>query len=98
MVDDKENFLRRENCIENPIGCGILFKKDKEKIGLYDEKFKYHEDLDFRLRFEKHFKIDRLKIPLYRYRRHHTNITNNTIKMDIYKDRLNKKHNLFTNT
>ena len=59
---------------------------------------KYHEDLDFGLRFEKHFKIDRLKIPLYRYRGTIQISQNNTIKMDIYKDRLNKKHNLFTNT
>ena len=96
LVDDNENLISRENCIDNPIGCGILFKKDSmHKTGLYDEKFRYHEDSDFRLRFEKDFQIDRLKIPLYRYRRHNNNITNNTIKMNIYKDRLNKKHNLF---
>ena len=66
------------------------------KEGLYDEKFRYHEDADFRLRFEKNNKIERLKIPLYRYRRHKTNITNNTRKMKIYRDRLLKKHNIFT--
>ena len=26
LVDDNEKVIDRNNCLENPIGCGILFK------------------------------------------------------------------------
>ena len=95
LVDDKENEISRENCILNPIGCGILFRKETMiKAGLYDEKFKLHEDSEFRLRYEKNNNIERLKIPLYRYRRHKSNITNNTRKMRLYQNKLERKHEL----
>ena len=43
-------------------------------IGLYDKSFKIHEEKDLRIRFLKNHKMARLPIPLYRYRRHKTNI------------------------
>ena len=62
------------------------------EIGLYDEKFKLHEDKDLRIRFLKKYTIDHIKIPLYRYRRHSNNITNNKIKMAQYENALIQKH------
>jgi len=39
-VDDDEKVIARLNCENEPIACGILFKKkDLLKIGLYDENF-----------------------------------------------------------
>lgn len=98
LVDDNENFLSRENCLKNPIGCGILFrKKSMFEAGLYDEKFKSQEEVEFRIRFESKYEIERLKIPLYRYRRHKSNMTNNIERMDQYKNKLNEKHNILLN-
>ncbi len=93
IVDDNENVLKRENCLRKPIGCGILFKKKHlENIGLYDNRFLYHEDKELRLRFKKKYKISRLNIPLYRYRMHTSNMTKNRNKMKDYKKKLLIKH------
>ena len=77
LVDDDENFVERVNCEEKPIGCGIIFeKKDLISIGLYNEKFLINEEKELRERFEKKFSIHRVPIPLYRYRKHNENMTN----------------------
>ena len=68
-VDRNEKVIKRNNCIEKPIGCGIIFKKkDLINIGLYNVKYKINEDADLRKRFEKKFKIYRISLPLYRYK------------------------------
>jgi glycosyltransferase involved in cell wall biosynthesis len=78
LVDDKENVIRKVNCNKEPIGCGIMFKtKNLIEIGLYDEKFLLHEEKELRLRFEKKYKINRVPLALYRYRKHASNMTNN---------------------
>ena len=77
LVDDNENFIERVNCEEKPIGCGIIFeKKDLISIGLYNEKFLLNEEKELRERFEKKFSIKRIPLPLYRYRKHSNNMTN----------------------
>ena len=95
MVDNNEEVIFRKNCEKNPIGCGIMFKSSHLfKIGLYDENFLRHEDKDLRRRFEKKFKIHRIKMPLYRYRRHEHNITNDEKVMDYHLKKLKKKHKM----
>lgn len=96
LLDDKERVLARANCAKEPIACGIMFKKNLlVKIGLYDEKFLRHEEKDLKIRFEKKYTIHRLAVPLYRYRRHENNITNNAFEMNRHKKRLIEKHGLF---
>lgn len=93
LLNDYEEVLERKNCLENPIACGILFqRRHLLEIGLYDESFLRHEERDLRIRFEKFYKIDGLHIPLYRYRRHDGNITNDTLQMDLHRQNLMKKH------
>ncbi len=93
LIDDKENELRRCNCLEEPIACGILFRKAHlMQIDLYDESFLYNEEREMRIRFEKKYSIDRLNIPLYRYRRHEKNMTKNTIEMKKHLKKIEKKH------
>ena len=70
----------------------FISKKHLENIGLYDNKFLYHEDKELRLRFEKKYKISRLNLPLYRYRMHTSNMTKNTTEMKDYKKKLQIKH------
>jgi glycosyltransferase involved in cell wall biosynthesis len=97
LIDDKENELKRCNCDEEPIACGIMFrKKNLFDIGLYDESFHCHEDQELRVRFKKKYNIHRLNLPLYRYRRHGNNMTNDSKIMDYHYNRLIKKHNIDT--
>ena len=95
LFNDEEVWLRRANCLEEPIACGIMFRKEQIKeIGLYDESFRLHEERELRIRFEKKYRIHRLELPLYRYRRHEGNITNDKEAMDWHQQKLNEKHNL----
>ncbi len=93
LVDDEENVLERRNCLEHPIACGVMFKKsDLQEIGMYDESFRCHEDRDLRIRFERNHIIERLPLPLYRYRRHGANLTNDVVGMQRYYEMLRERH------
>jgi glycosyltransferase involved in cell wall biosynthesis len=92
-VDDAGNLLARKNCMEDPVGCGIMFRVDQLlEVGLYDDKFLVHEDRDLRIRFTKKYKIHRIELPLYRYRRHLDNMTNDTTRLQEYEKALVQKH------
>ncbi|OCW83293.1 glycosyl transferase, partial [Pelagibacteraceae bacterium GOM-A5] len=94
IIDDNENIIKRENSSENPIGCGIMFKMDKLlDIGLYNPEFLLHEDKELMRRFIKKNTIYNIKLPLYRYRKHSSNITNNTRKSNKYIKKLNLDDN-----
>jgi len=95
LVDDDENIRSRASCVEKPIACGIMFKKEHLfEIGLYDEDFICQEEREIRLRFEKKYSINHLELPLYRYRRHDNNITNDIKKMDRLHAKLIQKHGI----
>lgn len=93
LVDDREEVLARKNCTEDPIGCGIMFRTEQLiDIGLYDESFLLHEERDLRIRFMQKYNIHRLELPLYRYRRHDANCTNDAVAMAYHMNNLIKKH------
>lgn len=93
LVDDLENHRERINAQEKPIACGIMFRKDLLiEIGLYDENFKAREEEDLRIRFLERFNIYNIPLPLYRYRRHDNNLTNNEEIMQLAQKQLNQKH------
>ena len=94
-VSDDETVLSREDCLEFPIACGIMFRlSDMLSVGLYDERFHRREEEDFRIRFEKRFKIGRLDLPLYRYRQHEGNMTRDIGEMKRFSEMLVDKHEL----
>ena len=98
LVDDMGEWIDRVNCMEYPIACGIMFRKQQLiEIGMYDENFRCHEDRDLRIRFEKKYKINRLQLPLYRYRRHSSNMTNDMKLMLKNKKLLDIKHSTKSN-
>jgi glycosyltransferase involved in cell wall biosynthesis len=95
LINKKEEVLKRKNCMKDPIACGIMFQTHQiVKIGLYDENFLLHEERDLRIRFLKEYSIHRLELPLYRYRQHDNNITNNKKAMEHHMSHLISKHNL----
>jgi len=94
VVDDSENVLERRDCMRDPIGCGIMFRSDHLiDVGLYDDGFRMHEDRDLRARFLEKYRIARIELPLYRYRRHPDNMTNDRRAWEHYERRLLEKHN-----
>ena len=94
LVNNQQDILGQINCLEKPIGCGIMFKLDHLiEIGLYDEDFLVREEEDLRIRFLKKYDISRVQLPLYRYRQHENNITNNVEHMDTFQKKLDHKHN-----
>ena len=93
VVNDE--VIERMNCEEHPIGCGIMFRIDQlVELGLYDEQFLLHEDKDLRIRFLEKHQIHRVALPLYRYRRHDENMTNDHGAMNGYMDALSAKHGI----
>jgi len=94
FVNNQQDILGQINCLEKPIGCGIMFKLDHLiEVGLYDEGFLVREEEDLRIRFLKKYDISRVQLPLYRYRQHENNITNNVEHMDTFQKKLDHKHN-----
>jgi len=93
LVDNNEEVIGRGLAEEQPIACGIMMRMNQLKdVGLYDESFLLHEDLEFRFRFLLRHNITRIPLPLYRYRRHESNMTNDLDLQDIFLDRLQEKH------
>ena len=93
LVDDREEIISRRDAIKEPIACGIMFRTEQLiDIGLYDESFLRHEDRDLRLRFLDRYTIHHVPLPMYRYRRHEDNITNDTAEMAHHERRLHDKH------
>lgn len=93
IVDDNETIVERIDVQSTPIACGIMFRKHQMvDVGLYDTDLHIGEDVDFRLRFEKKYTIDRINLPLYRYRKHGANLTSDPVTNREYLDRVERKH------
>ncbi len=92
-VNEFGDHIEWVNAAEKPIACGVMFRKDRlYDVGLYDDSFRAREEEDLRLRFERKFNIYNVILPLYRYRKHGNNLTDNKQMMDEYLVKLNKKH------
>ena len=61
-------------------------------IGLYDKSFLAREEEDLILRFKKKYKLTRIPIPLYRYRKHNNNLTNKKKIMKKYFKKISSKY------
>jgi glycosyltransferase involved in cell wall biosynthesis len=95
IVNNKQKVLSTENCERKPIGCGIMFKYTHLiEIGLYDKKFLAREEEELIHRFKKKYKVTRIPVPLYRYRRHGNNLTSKKKIMTKYANKMKKKYGL----
>ena len=89
LVDEHENFIKRASANESPIACGIIFRRElMDDVGPMNEDFLLNEEKEFRRRFEKKYMIENISIPLYRYRKHEGNLTNDLSKIKKYDDLL----------
>lgn len=75
-VTDDEKIIKKVNCFNEEIACGIMFRKEALfDIGLYNENFTMREGHELKKRFKKKFNLGRLEFPLYKYRQHSKNRT-----------------------
>ena len=92
LVNDDEEVISIENSLKKPIGCGIIFRiENLISIGLYNDDMRLNEEKELMNRFLKDYKIERIPIPLYRYRRHENNMTLNQKDMAKYDELLKNK-------
>ena len=93
LVDENEKIVETKKWIDEPIGCGIMFRIENIiELGLYNENMLIHEDKDLLVRFLEKYSIYSIPLPLYRYRRHNDNITNNSENMKNYLNILQNKY------
>ena len=92
IVDNDELHINRVSGAIDPIACGIMFKKDALiDIGLYDEEMLMSEEKDLRVRFLSKYHIGHIELPLYRYRKHQDNITNDVETLNKYNEKIKNK-------
>lgn len=93
VVNEKEAHEVELSFIEQPIGCGIMFKKDLMiSLGLYDERLRMGEEIDFLKRYLQQYELISIPLPLYRYTRHENNMTNDENLYNEYKKIIESKH------
>lgn len=74
-------------------GAGIMFRKSYlEVLGLYDKDLRNAEDYDLLKRYIKNYDGYHLKLPLYRYRQHATNMTRNEGKRKRWEKKSDEKN------
>ena len=53
-VDEKGHEIKRVTFNDNPLACGIMYRKEKFiNIGMFDENLRVNEDKEFRERFNE---------------------------------------------
>ena len=76
LVDNYENIIERKYAKDEPISCGIMYRRDL-LLGQngYDDSMRHREEEELRGRLGDFYKIHHLQIPFYRYRMHPDNKT-----------------------
>jgi glycosyltransferase involved in cell wall biosynthesis len=78
-VDSQGNLIVQRDSTLYPIACGVAFKSEVMlELGLYREGMRIGEDSDFMNKFiAAGYKLEHLKLPLYRYTQHDQSLTAN---------------------
>ena len=88
-VDNVGRVLSRHSWEEDFIACGVMFTYESlAGIDFYNEDFKMREGHELMKRFNKEYDVHSLKVPLYKYRIHNSNRTNEKTKTKIYDNKL----------
>lgn len=89
LVNERQDVIRHVDCSAEPIGCGIMFRLSQLiDVGLYDPDFLRCEEEELRKRFERKYSIDKVRLPLYRYRMHEDNMSRDEALMKFYRSKL----------
>ena len=75
-INLKGKYLKRCSFKKEPIACGILYRRETLfDTGLYNQNLRYLEDVEFRDRYLKKYKVNIVQLPLYRYTIHKKSLT-----------------------
>ena len=78
---------------DNPMACGVMFTYESLcNIGFYNEEFEMREGHELMSRFQKKYRMSYLEIPLYRYRMHKNNRTNNINEVNKFDKKLGENN------
>ena len=88
-VNETAELLSRHSAEEEFLANGIMYTYESlANLGFYNEDFKMREGHELDKRFKEKYKIYYLRMPLYRYRMHPQNRTNNKSETDKYDNKL----------
>ena len=88
-VNDTGGVLSRHDSENEFVACGIMYTYESiSNLKFYNEDFKMREGHDLHNRFLKKYKMYNLKMPLYRYRIHENNRTNDKNVVQEYDNKL----------
>jgi glycosyltransferase involved in cell wall biosynthesis len=91
-VDETGQLISRHLSVDEPIACGIMFTYESLcDIGFYNENFKMREGHELLKRFTQKYKLFNFPIPLYKYRIHSNNRTNNEKEIKKHDRMLEKQ-------
>lgn len=71
--------------------CTMIRKKYLNEIGMYDENFSCQDGYDIWIRLTYKYKVGNINEPLFYYRKHTNNLTNNKIKILDTRSLITKK-------
>jgi len=65
--------------------CSVMMRREiLDQVGTFDRTFRHALDYDLWLRIAYHYSFDVLKVPVVKYRRHSSNMSNRTANEDLY--------------
>jgi len=77
-----------------PIACGVMFTYESLcSLNFYNEEYKMREGHELLERFQQNYSMYHLEAPLYRYRIHEENRTNNKKQVEYYDLKLKGEEN-----
>lgn len=93
-VNDVGEVYSRHLASEEPIACGIMFTYESLcAVGSYNENFKMREGHELLKRYKERYNLHNLPLPLYKYRIHDNNRTNNKQEVEKYDEKLKEVNN-----
>jgi len=88
-VNEFEEAVSHMSPEEKEIACAVMYRKEfLLDVGLYNEEFEYREGHELNKRFRDKYKIGYLPIPLYFARKHESNRSKNSEKINEYDKKL----------
>ena len=102
IVDENENVLnyrvriptQENNVKDNPAhgACTLIRKKFLVSIGGYDESYNCQDGYFLWINFFTKFKVKNIETPLFYYRRHNSNLTNNSERILTTRSKIISKY------
>tara|TARA_B100001059_G_C17829645_1_gene583730 strand:+ start:85 stop:1479 length:1395 start_codon:yes stop_codon:yes gene_type:complete len=90
----RNNFEKDVILLDQPAhgACTLIRREFLLEVGGYSNEFDRQDGWDVWLKFIERYKVKNINLPLFYYRRHEENLTNNTQKLLETRSKIYKKH------